>query len=154
VNTIGTGPILPVQTFSPYSPLGKPAVGLESPDTKDHPLPPVEETAKAAKVENEASGQTVQTISDDPEDEQQHAKPQSALPRAEQSRTAAQPAPESSAEADSTPILPQPSLGIPMPRARSGSTENKSANGGANRKAGAYNSKTPAAPGFLLDQQV
>ena len=44
MNISGTGPVQPFVTASPYSPLGKPAVGQESPDTKDKPLPPVEET--------------------------------------------------------------------------------------------------------------
>lgn len=49
MNINGTGPVQPFVTVSPYSPLGKPAVGQESPDTKDKPLPPVEETEASTR---------------------------------------------------------------------------------------------------------
>lgn len=46
---IGSGQSYPVVTPS-YSPLGKPAAGLESPESKDQTLPPVEESSASQKA--------------------------------------------------------------------------------------------------------
>jgi hypothetical protein len=64
MNTIGAG--ISIHQVTPsYSPLGKPAVGLESPDTKDQTLPPVEESANAEKARNQRSGKKVDEVSAD-----------------------------------------------------------------------------------------
>lgn len=66
MSTIGAG--LPPQQITPsYSPLGKPAVGLESPDTKDQTLPPVEQSASADKTRNRFSGKKTEAVSADAE---------------------------------------------------------------------------------------
>lgn len=58
MNTINSGPIQSSQTISPYAPLGKPAVGLESSENKDQTLPPVEETNAAEKNRNQPNQKT------------------------------------------------------------------------------------------------
>lgn len=64
MNAIGAG--LPALPAAPaYSPLGKPVVGLESQDTKNQTLPPVEESARTDKASNQATGQKAQAVSDD-----------------------------------------------------------------------------------------
>lgn len=50
MSTIGSVPLPTFQTVPTHSPLGKPAVGLESVIDKDSPLPPIEESAEAAEL--------------------------------------------------------------------------------------------------------
>jgi hypothetical protein len=77
VNIVGTGPLQPFVTVSPYSPLGKPAVGLESPDTKDKPLPPVEETEASTRPAQHRIGEEAEDGAghDEREREQAGAEP-------------------------------------------------------------------------------
>src|SRR5579862_7323303 len=66
MNIIGAG--LPPQQVAPsYSPLGKPAVGLESPDTKNQTLPPVEESANTDRARNQFTGKKTDEASADAE---------------------------------------------------------------------------------------
>lgn len=57
MNTIN-GPSQSYQTPSPYAPLGKPAVGLESLENKDQTLPPVEEASASEKNRNQPHQKT------------------------------------------------------------------------------------------------
>lgn len=50
VSGTGPGPVQPVPNLTPHSPIGKPAVGLETPEHKDTPLPPVEESTESARL--------------------------------------------------------------------------------------------------------
>lgn len=50
MSSIGGVPPVSFQTISTHSPLGKPAVGLESVIEKDSPLPPVEESEEAERL--------------------------------------------------------------------------------------------------------
>jgi len=66
MNIIGTG--LPPQQVAPaYSPLGKPAVGLESPDTKNQTLPPVEESPDTDRARNQFAGKKSDAVPADAE---------------------------------------------------------------------------------------
>lgn len=59
------GPSLPPQPSSlSYNPLGKPAVGLESPEAKNQTLPPVEESARAEKNRNQLKDKTDELATD------------------------------------------------------------------------------------------
>ena len=58
MNTISGGPTSNFQPISPYAPLGKPAVGLESSENKDHILPPVEEGSEAEKSRDQTHPKT------------------------------------------------------------------------------------------------
>lgn len=73
MNGIGGGPPQTYSILSPTSPLGKPAVGLESPASKEWPVPPVEAAAELYAARNEQqqatqarvlyeSGQLAQTV--------------------------------------------------------------------------------------------
>lgn len=53
MNGIGGGPSQTYPILSPTSPLGKPAVGLESPASKNWPVPPVEASAELYAARNE-----------------------------------------------------------------------------------------------------
>ena len=53
MNGIGGGPSQTYPTLSPTSPLGKPAVGLETPASKDWPVPPVQAAAELYAARNE-----------------------------------------------------------------------------------------------------
>lgn len=66
MNISGTGIASPQVTPS-YSPLGKPAVGLESPDTKDQTLPPVEESTNSDKTRNRFDGKKTEAVPGDAE---------------------------------------------------------------------------------------
>lgn len=58
-----------IQILAPsYAPLGKPAVGLESPENKDQTLPPVEETAAGDKKRNQPN-QKADAVSPDAQDD-------------------------------------------------------------------------------------
>ena len=52
MNTISS-PSQSILTASPYTPIGKPAVGLESSENKDQALPPVEESSATEKNRNQ-----------------------------------------------------------------------------------------------------
>lgn len=58
------GPSQNYQTPSPYAPLGKPVVGLESLENKDQTLPPVEETSASEKNRNQPN-QKADAVSSD-----------------------------------------------------------------------------------------
>ncbi len=58
MNVISGGPSQSYQTPSPYAPLGKPAVGLESLENKDQTLPPVEEASASEKNRNQPNQKT------------------------------------------------------------------------------------------------
>ena len=73
MNSIGGGPSQTYPILSPSGPLGKPAVGLESPASKEWPVPPVEQAAELYAARNEQqqtaqgrilyeSGQLAQTV--------------------------------------------------------------------------------------------
>lgn len=66
MNINGAG-ITPLQVTPSYSPIGKPAVGLESPETKDQTLPPVEESNDADKARNQFSGKKAEAVPADSE---------------------------------------------------------------------------------------
>jgi hypothetical protein len=61
MNSSGIGAAQPFQPVSPFSPHSKPAVGLESSDSKDQTLPPVEETGESDRL-RERLGQRVGAI--------------------------------------------------------------------------------------------
>jgi hypothetical protein len=53
------GPALPPTSITPsYSPLGKPAVGLETPEAKSQTLPPVEQSTRPDKHRNQPDHET------------------------------------------------------------------------------------------------
>lgn len=79
---IGSGPSY--QAFTPsYSPLGKPAVGLESPESKDQTLPPVEET-NASEKNRAQSNQKIDAASDKEESKGKNRQLAEELTEAEQ----------------------------------------------------------------------
>jgi len=66
MNSSGIGAAQPFQPISPFSPHSKPAVGLESSDSKDQTLPPVEETGESDRL-RERLGQRVGAVAGDAE---------------------------------------------------------------------------------------
>jgi hypothetical protein len=79
MNTIGAG-VASLQVTPSYSPIGKPAVGLESPDSKDQTLPPVEESTNADKTRNQFDGKKAEAV---PSDAERNNGRQSGAPAAE-----------------------------------------------------------------------
>jgi hypothetical protein len=74
MNTIGAG-VLPQSITPTYSPLGKPAVGLESPDTKNQTLPPVEESANTDRTRNQFAEKKTDAADDERRGKQGGATP-------------------------------------------------------------------------------
>lgn len=59
------GPALPPSSITPtYSPLGKPAVGLETPEAKSQTLPPVEQSTRPDKHRSPPDSDPVATDAD------------------------------------------------------------------------------------------
>lgn len=65
MNTIGSGPGILPQTISPYSPVARPAVGLESAEDKVQALPPVEESAASDKNRGQTTDDKVEGATPD-----------------------------------------------------------------------------------------
>lgn len=150
MNITGTGPVQPFVTVSPYSPLGKPAVGQESPDTKDKPLPPVEETEASTRsaqhrIGEEAEGNAGQS--------RQHQ------PGEESAATDAESGPDG--EMATAPILPAlevNALGAQLAmRARIDQAQHAEPPVPASPPRlppGGFETAEPAATGALLDQKI
>jgi SprA-related family len=66
MSAIGAG-LTPLPSTPSYSPLGKPPVGLESQDTKNQTLPPVEESPNTDKARNQFAGKKIKPVSTDDE---------------------------------------------------------------------------------------
>lgn len=82
-----SGPSQSYQSLTPsYTPLGKPAAGLESPENKDQTLPPVEEANASEKNRNQPNQKADAVSSDDGEraDSEQKAEQTAELTDAEQ----------------------------------------------------------------------
>ena len=150
VNISGTGPVQPFVTASPYSPLGKPAVGQESPDTKDKPLPPVEETeapirSAQHRIGEEAEGSTGQGRQRQPGKESAEAAAEAGpdgeatasltLPELEVNALAAQLAMRACIDQAGHPVTPAPASPPRLPP-------------------GGFESREPAPTGALLDQKI
>jgi len=141
MSTTGIGAPQPFQPVSPYSPLGKPAVGLESSENKNQTLPPIEESSGSDKL-RERLGQRVGAVDDSNGDH--------AAPHDEQSEEEAV---AESTSADSTAAVPVQPMLRPLAVA-GGDTER---NTPSTAKALDHFQQTAhpiSPPGLLLDREI
>ena len=112
MSSIGGVPPVTFQTISTHSPLGKPAVGLESVIEKDSPLPPVEESEKAERLRHRDV--VVKRRDDEERQQRQHQHDQQSAPDDGQSQAEREHSAEQALEAQLNPAA-QTAHALPIP---------------------------------------